>query len=106
MHHGPRVQANANQIELQFVENTYYVGNLYIGSEYWLAKVLFDTRTQWTGVVQENAMGAERPSDYSTLVSKTRIPYKPNGNDVKRQGIKTNMNKLSGDVYRDQMCLF
>ena len=106
-HHGPIVQANANQIELQFAESTYYVGNLYIGSEYWLSKVVFDTRTPWTGVVVSEAVGSDMPSEYTTLQSQTRIPYKPGDDDqVLRKSIVTNTNKLTGDAYRDQMCLF
>ena len=106
-HHGPRVQASANQIELQFAESTYYVGNLYIGSDYWLSKVVFDTRTPWTGVVVSEAVGSDMPSEYTTLQSQTRIPYKPGDDDqILRKSIVTNMNKLTGDAYRDQMCLF
>lgn len=104
--HGPIVQANANQVELQFVEGTYYVGKLYIGSDYWLTNVIFDTRTPWTGVVLDNAVGSDSRSVYSTDISTTRIPYKPTGDQILRKTIVSNTNRLSGDVYRDQMCLF
>jgi hypothetical protein len=62
--HGPTVQGYSNSIKLDFVENTYYVGNFYIGSDHVLTKVIFDTRTKWTGVVLENAKNAPNPSKY------------------------------------------
>ena len=67
---------------------------------------MFDTRTPWSGVVVEEAMGSDFASQYSTLISKTRIPFKPDGDQILRKSIVTNQNKLTGDAFRDQMCLF
>ena len=62
--HGPTVRGFSNQIELDFKQNTFYVGNLYVGSENILTKVIFDTRTKWTGVILDNARDADNPSNY------------------------------------------
>lgn len=53
--HGPTVRGYSNSVELEFVENTYYMGNYYIGTDHKLTKVIYDTRTKWTGVVLVNA---------------------------------------------------
>ena len=62
--HGPVVQGFSNTIELEFKENSLYIGNLYAGSDNILTKVIFDTRTKWTGIILDNAQSADFPSDY------------------------------------------
>ena len=76
--HGPIVQGYSNLVELDFKENTYYIGNLYAGSDHILTKVIFDTRTKWTGIILDNAENAPNPSDYQLEASGSQVPYLPN----------------------------
>ena len=104
--------ASANQVELQFAENSLYVGNLYIGEDYILSRIIFDTRTKWTGILADNAKSTTNydiyPTDWSTTNSGTEIAYMPN-NDYERvtvtTGIGRDQDKLTGTVFREQMCL-
>lgn len=78
-HHGPIVQGQTNQIELRFRENTFFAGSLYMGSDHVVSKVVFDTRTKWTGVILANAVNADNPSRYALEDSGTQIAYQPRG---------------------------
>ena len=78
--HGPTVMGQSNQINLRYLDGpSIYVGSLYIGSENVVSKIIFDTRTKWTGVILDTAANAENASPYSLDASETRIMYKPNG---------------------------
>jgi len=63
-HSHPLVRGSANQVTLQFKENSFYRGDLYVGSEFAHTYVLFDTRTKWTGVVVAGAEGAGAVNSY------------------------------------------
>ena len=102
--HGPIVQGYSNLVELDFKENTYYIGNLYAGSDHILTKVIFDTRTKWTGIILDNAENAPNPSDYQLEASGSQVPYLPN-NQPERVKLKQDMDRLYGNVYRDEFCL-
>lgn len=103
--HGPTVRGYLTQIELTFRENSLYVGNLYVGGDRVLTKVIFDTRTKWTGVILDNAEGAENPSPYSLTASGSEIAYQPNG-ELERKNLKQGQDSFTGNVYREQICLF
>lgn len=100
---GPAVKGMTNSIELKWRENALYVGNLYMGKDNILTKVVFDTRTRWTGVLLEG-IDADMPSDYDVLASETSVPY-TQGSDIVRGQVKSDFDTLSGAVYHEHMCL-
>jgi hypothetical protein len=67
-----------------------------------LTKVVFDTRTKWTGVVMEDATGADNPSLYSPTSSSTVgtvfFPEKVN--------LRLDDVQFAADIFTDKMCLF
>ena len=91
-------------IELDFKENTFYIGDLYVGSDKILTKVIFDTRTKWTAVILDKAENAENPSRYQLEASGSQVPYLPNGH-LERISLRLDADRLIGDVYRDKLCL-
>ena len=57
--HHPIVQADAYKVNIESLGNTDYHGQVYIGSQYEEAPIIFDTMSDWTIVMDSGASNAE-----------------------------------------------
>lgn len=106
-HNHPRVRGSANQVTLQFKENSFYRGDLYVGSEFAHTYVLFDTRTKWTGVVAAGAEGAGVVSSYDLQDSTTKVGVnRDDAGEPEAKSLSLDSTRFDGDLYREQMCLY
>ena len=100
----PVVQGFSNRIYLDFKENAFYVGSAYVGSEKINTKVVFDTRTKWSGIILPTASNADNPSTYDLQTSTTAVPYLPRGH-LEHTSLTLDLVSINGNVYRDALCL-
>lgn len=106
----PVVGASAHVVKLDQPINTdgdEYVGQIYIGEDYSRVKVLFDTMSKWTFVIDNHADGDRRGinSAYEVRGSDTKeIVADENGFPMSVK-IELPTATLDGSVYREQMCI-
>ena len=73
-HHHPVVQAAANTIDIDNRGNVDYFGPLYIGDDYKENHMIYDTMSDWTIIVGDNAKGSSFPGNYDESASTTAKP--------------------------------
>ena len=62
---------SGNVIDLEVRSNNMYYGPIFIGSEYWQEKVIYDTASQWVTINNMGIPNAELISNYDILDSDT-----------------------------------
>ena len=106
----PTVQTNANQVDLDFLMDSDYLGHLYVGQDYLSDEyVIYDTRTKWTGVNHRTVEGGSLPASmYDPMDSNTSEPVNPDPSTGTPQPLtlKLDDNLFDGNLYKDQMCLY
>jgi hypothetical protein len=107
-HNHPKVQMAANMVDLQVRGNTDYFGPLYIGDDYRENHMIYDTMSDWTIIIGDNAKGSNFPGNYNEKESTTAKPFMfKYGNDtlVQTQSVNLGSVDFNGEKYKEQMCL-
>lgn len=71
----PIVGASAHKIKLDQPINTdgeEYIGQIFVGENYDRVKVLFDTMSKWTSIIDNEASGVRVRSSYQLRSSSTK----------------------------------
>ena len=65
--------ADNNFIDIEVRENNDYFGPIYIGSEFSENHLIYDTMSDWTIIVSNEAEEAEQPANYDPTTSNTTL---------------------------------
>ena len=103
--HGPVVRAGGNTVDLRFEDQSFYTGRVYVGGV--VAQVIFDTRTDWTGVVLDRCDDCDAPSFYDPLASGSVVLMTDEEKKYLPEDAIQMMDQcvLKGHAYKDQICL-
>ena len=74
--HHPKVQGQANFVNLELRGNNDYHGPLYVGSKYTEVSMIYDTASQWVIVNNADIENQDIISDYDVNESSTAVIQK------------------------------
>ena len=99
----PIVQAMGNSVRLETRSQTSYFGDIYAGSSYTLASVIYDTMSQYSVIFTSEYENGY--ANYAPLESDNAKPLKDSDGGEMTKTITLGSWQFSGTLYRDNFCL-